>query len=361
MLEGKGIRCWIAPRDILPGMTWGKAILEAINCSRLMVLVFSSHSNGSGQVMREVERAVHKGIPILPLRIENVSPTEDMEYFLSTTHWLDVMHPPLEQHLEHVVGVANQLLSSGKTTDTTASTLKSHPSTNAGAGTPQDNRSGVNKTSRRRLIIMWITSAFAIGASLAIWIKIHSQQTEVPVAQASVDEQVNWDFEYGYRHVFESHADDHLINIGNAKKYSELQSPQSSYWGPSANDIEATLTYRFDFPSPAACLFVKANIHSFNFSNGGGRGIGAGSLWASRDGINWVVLLENPAGPGMNSHKTYEQNLPKSLLGAKQLWLQIKMNARGAPNIAYTVAQFSRSTSSATENIFEVKAQYVDQ
>jgi TIR domain len=39
-LEAKGIRCWIAPRDILPGMDWGEAIIEAINGSRVIVLVF---------------------------------------------------------------------------------------------------------------------------------------------------------------------------------------------------------------------------------------------------------------------------------------------------------------------------------
>ena len=27
-LEAKGIRCWIAPRDILPGSDWGEAIID---------------------------------------------------------------------------------------------------------------------------------------------------------------------------------------------------------------------------------------------------------------------------------------------------------------------------------------------
>ena len=46
-LESEGIRCWIAPRDILPGMHWGGAIVEAIESARLMVLLFSSHANAS--------------------------------------------------------------------------------------------------------------------------------------------------------------------------------------------------------------------------------------------------------------------------------------------------------------------------
>lgn len=44
-LEAKGIRCWIAPRDVIPGQEWGAAIVEAIRASRVMVLVFSSHAN----------------------------------------------------------------------------------------------------------------------------------------------------------------------------------------------------------------------------------------------------------------------------------------------------------------------------
>ena len=57
-LEARGLPCWVAPRDILPGVTWGEAIVNAIHESKVMVLVLSSSSNDSGQVLREVERAV---------------------------------------------------------------------------------------------------------------------------------------------------------------------------------------------------------------------------------------------------------------------------------------------------------------
>ncbi len=63
--ENKGIRCWIAPRDILPGANWGEAIIRGIEQCQVMVLVFSAHSNESPQVKREVERAVSKGIPVI--------------------------------------------------------------------------------------------------------------------------------------------------------------------------------------------------------------------------------------------------------------------------------------------------------
>ena len=56
-LEARHIRCWMAPRDILPGMSYAAAVVRALNESRLMVLVFSVHADRSPQVASEVERA----------------------------------------------------------------------------------------------------------------------------------------------------------------------------------------------------------------------------------------------------------------------------------------------------------------
>jgi hypothetical protein len=99
-LEQEKIRCWISYRDILPSLGYGKSIIDAINKSALMVLIFSKNSHDSDQVLREVERAVSKGVPILPLRIEDILPEGDMEYFLSAVHWLDAFEPPLNKHIQ---------------------------------------------------------------------------------------------------------------------------------------------------------------------------------------------------------------------------------------------------------------------
>jgi TIR domain len=34
LLEENGLSCWIAPRDIVPGMTWADAIVEALQQSK---------------------------------------------------------------------------------------------------------------------------------------------------------------------------------------------------------------------------------------------------------------------------------------------------------------------------------------
>ncbi len=97
-LEGAGIKCWIAPRDITPSADWAAAIMDAISSAHTMVLVFSAASNQSQQVRREVERAVHKNLSVLPFRIEDVAPSKSLEFFLSTQHWMDAFPPPREPY-----------------------------------------------------------------------------------------------------------------------------------------------------------------------------------------------------------------------------------------------------------------------
>ena len=117
-LEASGIRCWIAPRDIVPGKEWGEAIIDGISQCPVMILIFSSHSNQSQQVRREVERAVNKETIIIPFRIEDVPMSKSMEYFLSSPHWLDALTPPLENHLQSLTKTVKLLLAEkGRTPD----------------------------------------------------------------------------------------------------------------------------------------------------------------------------------------------------------------------------------------------------
>ncbi len=109
-LEAAKIRCWIAPRDLLPGVPYGEALGEALRESQILLLIFSSKSNHSAQVMREVESAVDKDIPILPFRVEDVKPSASLDYFVKSIHWLDAITPPLENHLQSLVGTVRMLL-----------------------------------------------------------------------------------------------------------------------------------------------------------------------------------------------------------------------------------------------------------
>lgn len=112
MLEARGHRCWIAPRDITPGREWAEAIIEGINGARVFVIVFSTRSNGSQQVLREIERAVNKGLVVIPFRIEDVAPSASLEYYMGVPHWLDALNPPMDQHIEELCNVVSGVLAS---------------------------------------------------------------------------------------------------------------------------------------------------------------------------------------------------------------------------------------------------------
>ncbi|HEY2682465.1 MAG TPA: toll/interleukin-1 receptor domain-containing protein [Steroidobacteraceae bacterium] len=121
-LEASGLGVWVAPRDIAPSADWAEEIVDAIGRARIMVLVFSSHCNGSPQVRREVERAVHRDLPILPFRVENVMPARSLEYFLSTQHWLDAFSTPRDAHYEKLVDNVRKRLAGGKEAPSTERT-----------------------------------------------------------------------------------------------------------------------------------------------------------------------------------------------------------------------------------------------
>jgi len=109
-LEGHDVQCWVAPRDVTPGSEWAEQIVEAIARAAVMVLVFSASANGSPQVRREVERAVHRRVPVLPFRVEDVMPSRSLEYFLSSQHWLDAFPPPIEPHYARLTAYVKALL-----------------------------------------------------------------------------------------------------------------------------------------------------------------------------------------------------------------------------------------------------------
>jgi formylglycine-generating enzyme required for sulfatase activity len=88
-LERSGIRCWISDRDIEPAASYPAAITHAVRESGALLLLLTESSNTSAHVLREVELAFNTRRPVLPVRISGVTPSSDLQYFLSTTQWLD--------------------------------------------------------------------------------------------------------------------------------------------------------------------------------------------------------------------------------------------------------------------------------
>jgi TIR domain len=103
-LEASGVRCWIAPRDVPAGANYADSIVSAITQANAVLLIFSSHAEASPHVRRELEQAVNNDVRIVPIRIENVMPSPEVKYYLGSWQWLDAFPPPIEKHLDRVVG-----------------------------------------------------------------------------------------------------------------------------------------------------------------------------------------------------------------------------------------------------------------
>ena len=173
-LENAGLRCWVAPRDIRAGDSWGSSIIDAIATSKIMVIVFSSNSNASKQVMREVERAVQKDVVVVPFRIDEVQPSKDMEYFLSATHWLDAITPNMEKHIDNLVTTVKSILSGGEK----APPAPAQPS----AVTRSDN---IKSSNKRKFPMLGIGIGALICLIALVWLLLPGGEPDSHQASAS--------------------------------------------------------------------------------------------------------------------------------------------------------------------------------
>jgi formylglycine-generating enzyme required for sulfatase activity len=113
-LERAGVHCWIADRDITMGASYPAAITAAIRGSDAFLLLLSETANGSPHVLREVELAFTTRRPILPVCIAGVKPSADLQYFLSTSQWLDAGNRFDQDDLAKIAPVLRQLLERGR-------------------------------------------------------------------------------------------------------------------------------------------------------------------------------------------------------------------------------------------------------
>lgn len=109
-IEAAGISCWIAPRDIEPGVRYGRAIMEAVNSCKVMVVVFSKHANISEHIANEVDAIFARKVDIIPFNIDGSRPGLELDYYLRRMQWIDARGgyrnkiPELIESLKHKLG-----------------------------------------------------------------------------------------------------------------------------------------------------------------------------------------------------------------------------------------------------------------
>lgn len=108
-LEQYGIRCWIAPRNVVAGSNYATQIVKAIrNCS-VLVLLASDGTNASRHVSNEVSIAFDNKKVIIPFKIEDVTFNDEYMYFLGRKHWIEA-HRDMDKGLDILKNTVLSLL-----------------------------------------------------------------------------------------------------------------------------------------------------------------------------------------------------------------------------------------------------------
>lgn len=88
-LEERGMLCWIAPRDEVPGARYGDIIDAAIECAKVVLVLFSENALESEWVNREVELAASLQKHVIPVRLDGAKLCGQMRILLNNLHWMD--------------------------------------------------------------------------------------------------------------------------------------------------------------------------------------------------------------------------------------------------------------------------------
>jgi TolB-like protein len=173
-LESRGIRCWIAPRDVAPGALYADAIVRAINESRVLLIVLSQSAVGSSHVGREVERAASKRKQIIALRIDAANLSPELEYFLSNSQWIDVAALGMPGALAKLTDAVGR----DSATSSTAHPLQ-------GASVTQVGKRSVGLS--KRVVVAAIVIVVVAAATLAMrfWPSRHGSAQAPAIAQIS--------------------------------------------------------------------------------------------------------------------------------------------------------------------------------
>ena len=115
-LEGNGLTCWYAPRDCSD--EYASSIVHAIKNSKILLLVLNDQSNVSKHCLNEINIAFNNGNLILPIRISEVTLSDDMYYYIGRIHIMDGGIPPELLKIQEIIDRCRQLLGKVKSFST---------------------------------------------------------------------------------------------------------------------------------------------------------------------------------------------------------------------------------------------------
>lgn len=108
-LEAQDLSCWIAPRDIPAGSSYGESIAQALQRCVAVVLILTEDANISRAVANEIEMAFRLGKVIIPLRLKPVQPADSLAFFVNNAQWIDAWQTPLRARIPEIVRIVQAI------------------------------------------------------------------------------------------------------------------------------------------------------------------------------------------------------------------------------------------------------------
>ena len=101
-IEARGIRTWIAPRDVRPGQDYSEQLQQAIETCTAFVVLVTEKANSSPYVRAETEMAFSTSKPIFPVRQSDIQPGPGLAFFLKIRHWTDAFGKQADAAMERL-------------------------------------------------------------------------------------------------------------------------------------------------------------------------------------------------------------------------------------------------------------------
>jgi DNA-binding NtrC family response regulator len=102
-LEDRGLRCWLAARDLEPEEAQQpEAILDAIGRCRIFLLLLSPAAQQSEQVEQEVREALRARKEAVAVKVAKAAPGTALSHLLDGFRQLDASEPPISDHLDQL-------------------------------------------------------------------------------------------------------------------------------------------------------------------------------------------------------------------------------------------------------------------
>lgn len=122
-LSQNGIKCWIDLHDIPPGLPYAQAIMEGLQSSDCLVVLYSKNVIKSHDMLDEIQEAHTTNKRIIPFLLDDTPMIGQFRYYLARRQWIKA-YPEYSNHMTELINAlrGNQeretmVLGSGESVD----------------------------------------------------------------------------------------------------------------------------------------------------------------------------------------------------------------------------------------------------